>query len=359
MLSSSHFLKFKSIEFSDETLSSWFLRNIFYNYYHYSSIRVVFRYLESALDINYIAPHYLNCIKYPELIPVLAELTCEDEDSIIELGFPTRFPGLQFDDKEDISSAYDVYPPFNLYRATVNRLPRICPKCLKEHAYIRYWWHLEPYLHCPDHLVWMHEECGHCGSKWEMPDIIADECRECGKRLSQAPTESLSINHPGIEAQVSLVSWIENDLHDISSLQKISFETLFCFLYGLKDAKQHQINKNTEGDDGQISPSEIASCYVSALSALQDWPVSFYDFLDIFRDKQDSDQSYGFLYEFGSLYQKWLLNYWLEPEFEFLHVAFNEYLRHNFVPYDGMNNAKWMEYFPHLLDQYLRQNRVW
>lgn len=55
---------------------------------------------------------------------------------------------------------------------------RFCPLCLQENNYWKVEWHQRIYVACPDHKVWMIEDCPNCGKPFEVRHSKLSQC-EC------------------------------------------------------------------------------------------------------------------------------------------------------------------------------------
>lgn len=62
----------------------------------------------------------------------------------------------------------------------------VCPQCLQPDAYIRQYWHYQPYTACHIHRCQLIEHCPECGAKLDYLKCESVSVCECGFHLSYA-----------------------------------------------------------------------------------------------------------------------------------------------------------------------------
>jgi hypothetical protein len=80
-----------------------------------------------------------------------------------------------------------------------------------------------------------------------------------------------------------------------------------------------------------MTPFKSYVLYATAVKGLVNWPHGFYDFLNAFRLRDQAEPTGTVADDLGCIYTSWLRNFWKQPEFSFLQVAFDKYLQENFA----------------------------
>lgn len=80
--------------------------------------------------------------------------------------------------------------PEDLFREDVRYF---CPHCLQQRAFWRKIWMLKPYSVCPEHRVYLMQDCPSCGKKLGIARGKLTEC-ECGADLKKSRTKAVDIS---------------------------------------------------------------------------------------------------------------------------------------------------------------------
>ncbi|MEM9954826.1 MAG: TniQ family protein [Chloroflexota bacterium] len=324
----------------DETVISWLLRITFVN--RYVDLDFMLRFFKYTFELTYLSNQQLNRDTDKRIIELFSDLARVPTEKLRSQSLQNYWSHLVVPERSVKAQSEGV---LNLFRALVNDHPRICPICLHESTYIRQKWHLDPYCICEAHGTAMIDTCLNCGEVYEIEDIFRDCCSACGSRFS-AETILLADISEQLPTQTRIINWIENGEHQLPDLPEKSFDTIMTVIYGLVDSV---IKRQPPGK--HCTPTTKAELYELAMEVIEDPSTYFYAYLNEYRNNQSQTEQYGFEAEFGTLYSKWLIGYWNSSEFDFIHEAFNEYLYTEFVPYDGITNAKWLHLYPDFWDK--------
>ena len=239
-----------------------------------------------------------------------------------------------------------------------------CPACLAEAHYVRLHWHVPFMVCCTVHECWMLDACPNCQMRLREPDILAGRCADCGTSLERAA----AIPVPNVDLllglQTALLGWLYRPEVPQSSFPDIPVAVLLRVLRGLRYSAQRAGN----GWDFHYIPSGISKptvdilkhrwltlfergcLYATAVRGLQEWPQSFYNFLDAYRQRPAPKEATGLRREFGTLYISWLNQFWKHPAFSFVQHAFNDYLVEH-IPVHQIANSTRIRDYPDLLER--------
>lgn len=207
------------------------------------------------------------------------------------------------------------------------RRPRFCPCCLTESPHWRAIWDLVFTVACDKHGLRLNDQCPQCQKPlhWDRAHIAT--CT-CGFDLRKAPTEKAP------EVAVQLAREIESRLQPedghpenlievLHGLDLKSFLKLVWFL-GAYSRNAHRKPQKIVG----LETMQVADAMVDqAMSILNDWPARFYRLLGEVVDRQSPAASSNKLgARFGRFYPALFMSF-PGPEFEFLRLGFEDYLR--------------------------------
>jgi hypothetical protein len=211
------------------------------------------------------------------------------------------------------------------------RRPKICPGCLSDSAYCRKIWDLALVSACPIHGCLLLDECPRCkrpitwvrnrvcvcpcGSDWRVAAPIQMEDWElcvarrvhelCGLRLQSAAVNRSANTNP---------------------LLSLDLEGLISALFFI--VGQYVGNTDTKGKF--IVPSrrngEIHSLINKASLVFENWPENFCSFLDWRRTLKKNAKYVGGLRKEFTEYQDTLYEQLSSDRFDFIRIAFEEYL---------------------------------
>jgi hypothetical protein len=192
---------------------------------------------------------------------------------------------------------------------------KVCPKCLNEHLYYRKVWELDLYQYCDIHKCYLISKCPACLRLISLKDVPIGKCL-CGKSFKEVKVkEYISDNNKNFS---SFLANINNNLLSITKgenyLEKLSpFHSYFLILYFRDLLYNHQITE-TQND-----------CNVEAFLIFENWPYSFYQFLNRVKQTPKYQNFTGIRKDFGTMYRDILIKY-NDEIFEFLVEEFEKYL---------------------------------
>ncbi len=208
-----------------------------------------------------------------------------------------------------------------------SRRPRFCPCCLTESLHWRASWDLVFTVACEKHGLRLQDQCPQCQKPlpWDRAHIAV--CT-CGYDLREAPTDKA----PAVAVQLAReiefrlrpeVGHQENMIEVLRGLDLESFLKLVWFL-GAYSRNAHRKPQKIVG----LETTPVAGAMVEqAMSILNDWPARFHGLLGEVVDRQSPSSSSNKLgARFGWFYPA-LFKSFPGPEFEFLRLGFEGYLR--------------------------------
>lgn len=222
-----------------------------------------------------------------------------------------------------------------------------CPSCLREAAYVRVHWLLNATTVCLVHQCLLVQGCPRCNKKLSTQDICSRHCSQCNYDLATSPTINVGEDYIGFQSQ----QFIQQCLMDNAtpSLKKsppnVSPRALFRLLDGLRSVVKHirkvdsfdhsysiskQENESIVGIEKQLA---IYLDYATAFAAIDQWPISFHEFLNRLRQRSPSSQTSTKIRDhFGATLFSWLDRFWYGSEMQFVQDAFDEYLANQYPP---------------------------
>lgn len=207
------------------------------------------------------------------------------------------------------------------------RRPRFCPCCLAESANWRANWDLVFTVACEKHDLRLLDCCPQCQKPLSWDRSHMTKCA-CGFDLREAATEKTP------EAAVQLAREIElrletgaiSQLGTIEVLRAMDLEKLLRLVWflGAYSRNAHRKPQKIVG----LETIEVAGAMVEqAMAVLADWPAGFHRLLDeIAARRHDFASSNKLSASFGPFYRA-LYKTFSGPEFEFLRVGFEGYVR--------------------------------
>lgn len=213
--------------------------------------------------------------------------------------------------------------------------PKVCPLCLREQPYARKLWELSVVTACPTHGCLLMERCPSCGKPPTHMRRRVCECR-CGADWRKAepvllPSDELVIAQ-NMFRLCGVPSGAEPTRFDGTSnrlleLDLRSFLRALLFIAGQFDSKVDTLGKCFEKSDNAHQHRQL----LRAFHVCDDFPHSFYAFLDWRRHNPSRRHKsnrrglnrYGYFDGYKSALNKQLV----DPQFDFLRQAFNDYIR--------------------------------
>ena len=367
---SQRFLLNHSVPYHDETLASWLWRLAKGNYLQ--SPQMIMRHLRTKVSgVKHLTMSGINGI--PD-IQVLQELANLGRISLADIHLHTihRFASV-FAPPElgaevvqltsgDTLSFLPKRPTHDFY----TRQMAWCPHCLREASYVRWHWHIPLVVLCPKHQCYLADACPQCHARPAEADLICGQCGSCGLLLHSIEAISTPDDALLWQWQTTLMNWLYGgSVPDELGLPNVSVNTLVHVLQGLRYATQRAGNDwhfhhtlaslpvpNLDFvERRRLTLAERSSLYCTAFRGLLDWPHGFHAFLDAYRQRSHDMDDKGLRREFGSLYMSWLMGFWRHACFDFVSQSFNAYLVAH-IPAEQVVNAKWVTYYPEILEQF-------
>lgn len=248
---------------------------------------------------------------------------------------------------------------------------RWCPHCLADDNYIRLDWHSALVTCCTIHGCWLMDQCPECDAKIRALDIANGYCGTCLIDLATLKPRSIPNDDLMLDWNRLLRSWLYG-AKDHMFTEGIPINVALRVLRGLRFSAQRA------GEDWywhhrpphiprqqldifkqrQLTMYERGCLYTTAYRGLLNWPYSFYEFMDAYRQRPGSKEDTGLRREFGTIYISWISRFWNHPAYHAVQNAFNNYLVDHIPVYQIVKTRRIREY-PELWDQlqYLDMNR--
>ncbi len=317
--------------------------------------------------LNHYAPH-------PQLILQFSRKAIAEDDSIINFTQPASF---------HFFSSFTLLPESTIYKATYHSFAKIftppnsnidiikitnnekfpllnehvqkkhtwqqsnlpfCPYCLQENNYYRINWSLSAISACLRHKSLLVQGCPRCASPQTMAHILTGFCQQCGFDLRDSKPRSIKNDIDGILAQSIVWHWLtegnwklDNDI----DLPDAPSQALYHIAAGLTRAML-RINRRWDYlhnpfhlDDASVFPMNrrrdisVMRSYLlwtTAITALLDWPTSFYRFLEAYTLRDQREPTDSIVDDLGYLYYIRDHPFWDHSIFDFLHVALSSFI---------------------------------
>ncbi len=139
----------------------------------------------------------------------------------------------------------------------------VCPQCLQADAYIRQYWHYQPYTACHIHHCQLTDHCPECGAEinYLKSELVA-VC-ECGFHLRYAECRGASDEQIKL-SQLIAECHFPNSNNALLAAQNLSFRFGALFWY-FNRYKQQQTSKD-----------DISDALNSAITYFENWPENFF-----------------------------------------------------------------------------------
>lgn len=288
----------------------------------------------------------------------LAEANCMTMYELKQLGFRYDPPWLV---KQRLLPAAALDPDLHAHVARMAELlqgkvriwnqrhARFCFKCLAEKPTWRSSWEILFHDVCPDHGVWLVDQCGSCGQpiKWQRDSLLRCQCgSDLREESSGTAPESARQLSTILEARL-LGRNLEHDMSPLAGLDVEQVQRLVRYLGGYMDPVSGPKPLKLRNADWLQ-----ASWPVSSLAAeiLAQWPRSFHDCWDRMQSFAEGEKT-GLN---GLFKQAYFYLYKGLPESAFLPVrnAFENWLgehwkgglskRNRRVPVELLANVQWI-----------------
>jgi hypothetical protein len=178
------------------------------------------------------------------------------------------------------------------------RNKKCCPLCLKEKNYFRKLWELTIYNVCHKHNCLLIKKCPNCENEINLSTVPLGKCK-CGHYYKDSAISTVSDDNYRLEKM--LVAMFDKDYMDDSDNRLASLDIrLIVYELILFTRFSRAIECGPEGSSHKFSYRNSKAAY----EVFENWPNSFYDFLDLYNDtKRSSSRGQVRLQrEFGELY---------------------------------------------------------
>jgi hypothetical protein len=252
---------------------------------------------------------------------------------------------------------------------------QFCPLCLRKNPYHRVAWMPLAASVCIEHKRMLVDRCPGCQKRVSVREIIEQCCcRKCGADLREADSARLGKDDFGLLSQ-RFIRWCLG-LGRVPTaslppkLSPWSFRAALYLLNGLVDSikllgsgwkhiYQPVTRSSLEPFDpirGRPTPDQSYRLYATAFKALVKWPQGFYEFLDAYRRRDSKREKEGLFEDLGRLYDRWLSDRWLDPEFDFVQEALSQYLVDAYVtPYSTVRKDEQTGFEPPNATAFIRR----
>ena len=353
--------------FHDESLASWLTRLAYGNHIQPQALR---RHLQQLACLPRI-PTSLNRPSHPKLFDGLHLLTQYSADVIYQCTVHrfSHFLALPHQSPLTVLSSATSQPlpllPKTGLSGLILRRCNWCPHCLRESAYVRLHWHITPLACCEHHQCWLLRQCPACCAATSQEGIVLGRCTRCQHDLTTATANSIPPNTLLAPLTKLLMDWLYlRPIDSTLGLPAAPVAVLVRILHGLRHVAQragnsweHHIKLVDELDCSFDIPSrrllsqfEAGSLYSTALQGILNWPHGFFAFATAYRARPARCWAEtGLRSEFGNFYT-WISRFWAFPEFEFLQLAFNDYLIDHFAAYQILFTKR-IAHYPDLVER--------
>ncbi len=172
-------------------------------------------------------------------------------------------------------------------------------------------------------------------------------CHGCGLDFRQAKTISIENDALGRFSQLIIQSWLMNgaapnfecDLPNAAPqilLRVVEGLVHSTRLAGMRWTYLHDVVVKPEllfsKSRTKLTPGQSYCLYTTAIKTLLNWPENFYKFLDVWRSRPGHNQSAILTDDFGWLFKDWIQVFWQFPPFDFVQVAFDDYVINKYPP---------------------------
>jgi hypothetical protein len=210
--------------------------------------------------------------------------------------------------------------------------PKICPTCLNESEYARKVWELAPVTVCPFHGSLLLDECPKCARRVSWVRLGVNLCK-CGFDWRKLTLPRLADSELRVTQHIYRLCNLAKpaktarpDSENGCPLYRLNLQHFLSTLFLI--GSQHEEITDTKGKN--IGPSkrnaEVHALLCKAVTAFDDWPESFFSFLDSLRSRRKNEASGGVSIDFRRSFYNQLYNHSNSQHFDFMRSAFEEYL---------------------------------
>ena len=210
------------------------------------------------------------------------------------------------------------------------RRPKVCPACLSQSGFISKLWDLSAYTACGTHNSLLIDRCPQCEALISWIRNRLGFCNRCGRDWTKTPCPSLDAEKVKVTQHIYRLCSNQKGRGEIgvtrsgNPLKSLKLEHLLTALYFT--ARQTMRPGGTT--NGGFSPgnSVMHGVLADAWDVFEDWPNNFWIFLDSQRANGGRKSTVSVSSQFGPLYKNFLESFF-DPCFDFIKVAFDDYLR--------------------------------
>jgi hypothetical protein len=313
----------------DESLVSYILRLTIMN--GYATPAWIMRSI--GLDGDQLCHGFTFLFKPPSDLKLLSEATGVSISTLASLKYaPTGMFG--------------AIPLFSFFGSSLPRSvirpvrPKVCPRCLRQAGYYRRIWDSVFVTACPEHECLLIDECPNCGWKfsWTLSDL-SGICRcdyDWCKRSSRSAEESGLILSRHIHRLCNLPLTGSNEGYDKGQNPALAlglqdFIWAMIFIANQPMGVPGALAVPYTMGKGCMGNAEIHPLFSKAFFVFQNWPESFYKFLDQGRVQgsnfmtQSQKQKNGFPLDLDK-FRTGLYKHLPSGQFDFMRIALHTYL---------------------------------
>jgi hypothetical protein len=219
-----------------------------------------------------------------------------------------------------------------------------CVDCLKNGICHRHEWYSKHWYLCFEHNSLLKSQCEGCGHSLTIDMLLQDSCEVCSFKLSTAEANYLKSSHIALEFQ----QLIETCLYGHNWLAFNDYpsnkpQILYHLLDGLSSAignRKVQTSSFFEDLlDSKGTDLKPLARDLMAYTAIRNWPYSFYEYLNHFREISPANKN-GAYEELGGLFSRWLRTTWKHEKFQFVQEAFDVYYFEHFGILPGAQKSQ-------------------
>lgn len=209
--------------------------------------------------------------------------------------------------------------------------PKVCPICLKERGFVRKVWDLTAVTTCPFHRILLLDRCPKCNRRLPLTRNRVSFCH-CDFDWRLSPVVRVPDRELEITRRIHSLCGLSTEIKEIAKpnslgpLNTLGLKDLLLVLFSIggqfREPKVTAMAKATKS----ASNAEIHFLLQKAIGVFQDWPGSYFSFLDWQRQNSNHrDKLPGINKDFGQ-HKGSVYNQLTAPAFDFLREAFEEYI---------------------------------
>ncbi len=209
--------------------------------------------------------------------------------------------------------------------------PKICPDCLREAAYARLVWDFAPVTACPWHYRLLIDECPECKARisWTRKTLCVCRCG-CDWRHASPPAplpDNELILSRAIHRLLKIAPQTSEDQSTLAPLCDLTLRGLVFAIFFVAGQFEGMIDVQGKRLATSRQNAFLHTLLGRARGVFDCWPNNFYSFLDWRRDQfGKTAHSSGLVRDFHE-YKAALYSRTAPREFDFLRLAFEDYLR--------------------------------